>query len=138
VIERFGDTSYWIALQLPEDALHSVAVELFETMPDGSRLITSELVMVEFLNHFSRAGHGARKQAAETWTKIEKSSRIDLVSSSDDLLRQARFMYENLLDKSWSLVDCASMIVMRSKKITEVLTSDHHFEQAGFRALMRS
>jgi predicted nucleic acid-binding protein len=138
VIEFFADTSYWIALQLPEDALHRSAVKLFEAMPDGSRLITSELVMVEFLNHMSRAGHGVRKQAAETWTKIEKSSRVDLVPSTEDLLGQARFMFENLVDKSWSLTDCASIIIMRRKKINEVLSSDHHFEQAGLRALMRS
>ena len=37
-----------------------------------------------------------------------------------------------MLDKDWSLVDAASFIVMRPLGITEVLTTDHHFSQAGF------
>ena len=41
------------------------------------------------------------------------------------------------LDKSWSLTDCISFEVMRSAQATDALTYDQHFEQAGFRALLR-
>lgn len=36
----------------------------------------------------------------------------------------------------WSLVDCASFVLMEDRQITAALTSDHHFVQAGFRALL--
>ena len=39
-------------------------------------------------------------------------------------------------DKSWSLTDCISFVVMAERGITEALTGDHHFEQAGYRALI--
>ena len=43
----------------------------------------------------------------------------------------------NRQDKEWSLVDCSSFIVMQDRKITESLTNDHHFEQAGFIRLLK-
>jgi predicted nucleic acid-binding protein len=40
-------------------------------------------------------------------------------------------------DKNWGIVDCISFIVMEERRITEALTTDIHFQQAGFRALLR-
>jgi predicted nucleic acid-binding protein len=37
--------------------------------------------------------------------------------------------------KSWSLVDATSFVVIRRFGIDEALTTDHHFEQAGFTRL---
>jgi hypothetical protein len=41
-------------------------------------------------------------------------------------------------DKDWSLTDCISIEVMAERGITDALTGDHHFLQAGFRALLLS
>ncbi len=46
-------------------------------------------------------------------------------------------LYEKRPDKKYSLTDCVSMIAMRDEEITDVLTNDHHFEQEGFRVLIR-
>jgi len=46
-------------------------------------------------------------------------------------------IYENRQDKEWSLTDCLSFLVMQERGVMDALTADHHFEQAGFRALMR-
>jgi len=40
-------------------------------------------------------------------------------------------------DKNWSLTDCMSFVVMEDEDIEDVLTADHHFEQAGFVALLK-
>jgi hypothetical protein len=46
-------------------------------------------------------------------------------------------LYENRLDKDWSLTDCVSVTVMTQRGLSEALTADHHFEQAGFRAVFK-
>ena len=46
-------------------------------------------------------------------------------------------LYAERPDKDWSLTDCISFVVMRKMDITEALTGDRHFEQAGFTALLK-
>ena len=50
--------------------------------------------------------------------------------------KRALDQYERRPDKDWSLTDCLSFLLMEERGITEALTADHHFEQAGFRALL--
>ena len=47
-------------------------------------------------------------------------------------------LYEARPDKDWSLTDCISFVMMEREKIGEALTGDHHFEQAGFIAPLKS
>ena len=44
---------------------------------------------------------------------------------------------ESRLDKEWTLVDCASFIIMKQRSLMAALTTDHHFEQAGFIRLLK-
>lgn len=44
--------------------------------------------------------------------------------------------YRRFNDKSWTLVDCISFLVMADKGISDAATKDHHFSQAGFRELL--
>ena len=46
-------------------------------------------------------------------------------------------LFANRLDKAWSLTDCISFHVMSVRGLTEALTADHHFEQAGFRTIFK-
>jgi hypothetical protein len=46
-------------------------------------------------------------------------------------------LYFQRRDKEWSLTDCISFTVMSDEGLTDALTGDHHFEQAGFTALLR-
>ena len=58
---------------------------------------------------------------------------------ADEELFQAGFDYfEARPDKGWSLTDCISFVVMEREQLTEALTGDHHFEQAGFTALLKA
>jgi predicted nucleic acid-binding protein len=54
------------------------------------------------------------------------------------LFHRALDLYEARMDKEWGLVDCLSFLVMSDRGLTEALTSDEHFEQAGFIALLRA
>ena len=61
-----------------------------------------------------------------------------IVASSADLWKRGRSLYASRPDKDWSLTDCISFVVMQEHGLTEALTADHHFEQAGFVALLKA
>ncbi len=61
---------------------------------------------------------------------------VDVVTGGRNWLIASTEFYRKRKDKAWSGVDCFSMLVMESKGIRDVLTTDHHFRQAGFNALM--
>jgi hypothetical protein len=52
--------------------------------------------------------------------------------------RRGLDLYRRRPDKAWSLTDGLSFVVMTDRGLTDALTGDHHVEQAGFRALLRS
>ena len=62
---------------------------------------------------------------------------MTVVPASEDLFNRGEALYAARPDKDWSLTDCISFVVMRDREIAEALTGDHHFEQAGFTALLK-
>ncbi|MBI1830457.1 MAG: hypothetical protein HYR84_03290 [Planctomycetes bacterium] len=71
------------------------------------------------------------------WDDLQADPDIKIVRSAPSLLQQAVVLYRARLDKHWSLTDCTSFVVMKDLAIAEALTGDHHFEQAGFIALLK-
>lgn len=61
---------------------------------------------------------------------------MTIVAASPELMHRGIELYEARSDKDWSLTDCTSFIVMQDRGLTDALTGDHHFEQAGFRPLL--
>jgi predicted nucleic acid-binding protein len=59
-----------------------------------------------------------------------------IVPLSEDLYARAFRLYRERADKEWGLTDCVSFVVMQDRKISEALTTDEHFQQAGFCALL--
>jgi len=57
VEEVFGDTNYWLAIFLPDDSLHSRAIEIGSGILTKSRIVTSDLVVVEVLNALCQTSH---------------------------------------------------------------------------------
>ena len=84
----------------------------------------------------SLSGIKARSLAVKLKENIENSERIELVSISSDLLEKGWKLYAEQTDKTWGIVDCISFIVMKESGINEALTTDRHFEQAGFVKLL--
>ncbi len=74
----------------------------------------------------------AKKKSMNPEKFLDTSYAIALSSSTDDY-----HLYCQRNDKNWGIVDCISFIVMEEGRITEALTTDIHFQQAGFRALLR-
>ncbi|WP_036536164.1 type II toxin-antitoxin system VapC family toxin [Neosynechococcus sphagnicola] len=64
------------------------------------------------------------------------TDNIKIVSVDTELLMQALALYQARPDKTWGLTDCISFVVMQQQNLTDAITGDRHFVQAGFRALM--
>lgn len=47
-------------------------------------------------------------------------------------------LFVKRLDKSWSFTDCLNFVVMKESRLRRALTTDQHFEQAGFEGLLVS
>lgn len=133
----FADTSFWIALSSRRDQYHSRAVEWHKfVMRTGSKIVTTEAILWEWLNALADAS--SRGIAAEGYRRAHADSRVEVVSFEPELSAAAVSLYGSRTDKGWSLTDCLSFVVMQRRGIAEALTTDHHFEQAGLKAVMLS
>jgi predicted nucleic acid-binding protein len=131
-----ADSGYWVALLSPRDTLHDKAREISASL-GPHLLVTTEMVLSEVAAFFSDKGSRLRQAAAALIRAIRADPNIRLVPQTSLQFQDALALYEQSADKEWSLVDCASFLVMRELAITEALAHDQHFEQAGFSALLR-
>lgn len=126
----FADTSYWIALTLPKDEAHEAAMAF-----EGPILTTHE-VLSEYLAYFSAAPTHLRGKAGNIVAAVLGDPETEVIEWSGESFVRAFHLYRARPDKGYSLVDCASMNAMRQRGIVECLTSDNHFAQEGFVALL--
>jgi predicted nucleic acid-binding protein len=68
---------------------------------------------------------------------LRASAPCEIVPASRELLDRALDFYHQHADKKWTLTDCVSFVIMRERGVTDALTGDKHFEQAGFVALLK-
>ena len=133
--EVFLDAAYAIALSVPKDSYHQRAVLLADELEASkTRLVTTRAVMLEIGNALSKQRY--RHAAVELLQSLEADPNVTIAPLSEDLYAQAFRLYRERPDKDWGLTDCISFIVMQNRRITEALTTDEHFQQAGFRALL--
>lgn len=131
----FADTGYFVALLDPRDQ-HRVQARRRSLQLGATRLITSEMVLDEVLGLVSKPP--VRMQAVAAVDSIRSAANVEVVPQSSALFDRALALYRDRPDQDWSLTDCASFVIMSERGITEALAHDHHFEQAGFVALLRS
>lgn len=77
-----------------------------------------------------------RQTAAQTVRLFRENPSVEIIPAASNLFEQALELYEQRQDKSWGLTDCASFVVMHENNVSEALTADDHFRQAGFKALL--
>ncbi len=132
----FLDTSYAIALISKKDFSHQRARELaLHIKAENIPIVTTQAVLLEIGNALSKIKF--RQFGINLLEGFESDPNIEIISLTDDLYKTAFELFSNRTDKEWGLVDCISFIVMQEREITEALTADEHFIQAGFRALLR-
>ena len=131
----FVDTSFWIALLEAGDADHSRALAWQKrAVADHVALFTTEAVLWVTLSYF--AAPATRGRALALYQGAHGRRDISVMEWDSVFCDAAVQPYASRNDKAWSIVDCLSFEVMSHCKVTEALTADHHFEQAGFKALL--
>lgn len=130
---QFVDSYYLLALVNTKDKDHDAALRHSQGRTLG--LVTTTWVLVEFADALSAVG--ARTRAARFIRGFRAEPFVEVVLPTYEQFDRALDRYEQRPDKDWSLTDCLSFLLMEERGITEALTADHHFEQAGFRPLLR-
>lgn len=129
----FADTFFFVAYLSSTDFAHANAVTYFDSF-DGE-LITTEAVLTEVAD--GMAAPGDRELFIEFYDALRSEPDVQIIPASTDLFAEGVSLYRSRLDKEWSLTDCISFVVMRREGLIEALTGDHHFQQAGFVALLK-
>ncbi|MFP5288896.1 MAG: type II toxin-antitoxin system VapC family toxin [Thermoanaerobaculia bacterium] len=133
--EVFLDTSFAIALIAETDKHHPQAKELADDFEQRrTRLVTTRAVFLEIGNAFSKSP--LRAKAIGLLELFEEDPQVEIVPLSESLYQRGFDLFRRWSDKEWSLVDCLSFIVMQERGLTDSLTTDRHFRQAGFRVLL--
>ena len=129
----FVDTVFVIALVNHRDQYHQQASELADRF-EGYPLLVTDAVLLEIGNALARS---YKKEAIEIIEQFLASDEVEIVRLTSQLFERAFAMYKKYLDKQWGLVDCISFVAMHEAGVSQAMTFDRHFVQAGFEALMR-
>lgn len=129
----FVDTFYFLALLSPNDAAHEAVVEYVAHSTES--VVTTAWVLTEVADGL--ASTLGRRLFLEFLGEFETDADATIILPDEQLWRRGLQLYAQRPDKEWSLTDCISFIVMKDHNLVEALTADHHFEQAGFVALLK-
>ena len=128
----FADTFYFLALLNEEDEHHHRVVATASQI--DRKLVTSDWVLAEVAD--ALAGLDTRDLVAPFIQELSADPMVKIVPATRKLFIEGLHLYDQRTDKSWSLTDCISFVIMSGSQLSDVLTGDRHFQQAGFRALL--
>lgn len=135
--EVFCDTSALYALIDRRDANHDAVREAVERVVRAGRLlVTTDYVVAEAVNLAN--ARGGRFVASRLLDLIEQSAGIRMEWIGVERFSRTKVYFRKNADHSYSFTDCTSFVVMKEERITDALTTDAHFREAGFKVLPAS
>ena len=129
----FAETFYFLALLNRRDDAHREAIAIAQSL--HRPIVTTGWVLTELADGL--ADTPGRMAFPRFLERFRSDPRAEIVAMTDLLFDRAVGLYASRPDKAWSLTDCVSFVVMSDRGITDALTADHHFEQAGFTLMMK-
>lgn len=136
--EAFVDTSGWASFFVRTEPHHAKAIELMtQWQQQNGRVVTTNYILSELAALFTSPLRVPRSTILDCIQTIRSRPWVEVVHIDPSLDEAAWKLFGDRLDKEWSLVDCASFVVMQQHGLTDALTADHHFEQAGFVRLLK-
>jgi hypothetical protein len=129
------DTSFVLALENEDDPHHARAKALDrELLIEEAVLLLHWGILLEIADGYARVGR--RAKGLQLLAKFENEQGYLLRPITEGLLHDALNLYRGRPDKDWSLTDCLSIVLMKYQGVSEALTADVHFRQAGLTALL--
>jgi len=133
----FADTSFFFALAAKRDHAHVQATIIYSRLVKaGRRVVTTDYVIDETLTLVKLRTEAS--VALALLERIEQSDSIVVETIDAARFRAAKIIFRRHADHDYSFTDCTSFAIMRELKLTEALTTDAHFTEAGFKALLKS
>jgi len=129
----FADTSYYVAFLNANDAHHAAALRWSRRLRQP--MVLTEYVLTELGSWLSVGPH--RRHYPGLVRTLRGEPQTTILPASRELFDRGLDLFERRPDKEWSLTDCISFVVMRQRRIEQALTTDHHFQQAGFTILLK-
>ena len=126
------DTSGLLCLHHAAETQHAAAITYFDAAADR---ITHSYVLAEFVA-LTNARRYPRTEALAFVADLQDSPEVAVIYVDEPLHRAALALLQERPDKGWSLCDAVSFVLMQRHDLTDALTTDHHFEQAGFTRLL--
>lgn len=121
----------------PSEPLHQQAKAVAQAVrASGGRLVLSNYVLTELVSLLHSPLHMPRHQIVAVVNALLESATVIYLHIDRATHDRAWDLLQHRLDKSWSLVDCASFVIMADRGMTDAFTTHHHFEQAGFNRLI--
>jgi uncharacterized protein len=134
----FVDTSGWASFFTKTESTHPQALQLLRIAhKQNHRIITSNYILTELVALLHSPLRQPRSRIFEIINTIKTTPYIEILHITEESDRFAWELFQSRPDKQWSLVDCSSFVIMQKLEITTSLTTDHHFEQAGFIRLLK-
>jgi predicted nucleic acid-binding protein len=134
----YVDTSGWASLADVSEPFYEKAKEIYAAaIQNRRRLVTTNYVLAELVALMTSPMRFHRPRIVEFINGIKQSTFFDIIHIDKDFDAKSWNLLSNRADKNWSLVDCSSFVLMQENNILEALTTDHHFEQAGFVRLLK-
>lgn len=127
----FADTSFFVAFLNPADSFHTTAIKQMAILRP---IITTSWILLELGNYVCDSPQ--RRLFAPFIQELKGDATIQIIPSEEELFQAGLELYNDRLDKGWSLTDCISFVVMSRFGLTDALTADRHFLQAGFNTLL--
>jgi uncharacterized protein len=126
------DTSGLLCYYSAAEPFHADALVLFEA---ATLRLTHSFILAELVA-LAQTRRMPRRPILMLLRDLLRNPRVEVVWVDAELHEAAMLLLEARLDKTYSLCDAVSFVLMRQRGIYEALTTDRHFEQEGFRRLL--
>ncbi len=130
-LQVFADSFFYLGLLNPNDEYHERVYE-WSTSYRGPA-VTTEAALLELGDAFCEPGQ--RDVLLRLIRELRSDALVDIVALTPSLIERAWDLFAERADKRWGITDCVSFVVMKDKGLTDALTGDQHFVQAGFHAI---